>query len=311
MSLGSSLSAWLTRHGHALVSSAGHAARRPLGTTLTVLVMALALALPLGLDTLVRNVRSATGDLAGAVGISVYLKGEVGEARARALAKSAAARGDVQQARVITADEALQEFRDDSGFGPALDALKSNPLPHLIAVQPRADASAAQLETLRRYLASWPEADVVQFDADWANRFIAMLDVLRTALLIAAVLLGAGVLAVVANTIRLEVQDRRAGIEVTKLVGGSNGFVRRPFLYTGVWYGALAGLVAWLIVKFALLALGRPVARLAATYRSDFLLVGPDLDTLGQLMLLGVALGWLGAWIAATHQISRIEPGSH
>ncbi|MFT3906439.1 MAG: permease-like cell division protein FtsX [Steroidobacteraceae bacterium] len=310
MSLGSRFSAWMTRHGHALVSSAGHAARRPMGTLLTVLVMGIALALPLGLDVLVRNVRTATGDFANAVGLSVYLKSEVSEARGRVLARSAAARSEVQDAKLITADEALKEFRDNSGFGAALDALTDNPLPHVIAVQPRSGVSPAQLETLRRFLAAWPEVDSVQLDRDWANRFNAMLELMQTLLSVAAVLLGLGVLAVVGNTIRLEIQNRRAEIEVTKLVGGSNTFVRRPFLYTGTWYGVLAGFTAWLVVSGAMLALGRPAARLAAAYGSDFLLVGPGFDELGQLLLTGLVLGWLGAWIAASHQIAQIEPGT-
>lgn len=305
-----SLTAWLARHGHALVSSAGHATRRPMATLMTVFVMGLALALPVGLNTLIANVRAASPDLTHAIGISVYLKQNVEEDRARTLAKNAAARTDVQSARVVTRDDALKEFRETSGFGAALDALTSNPLPHLIVVQPRGAIGAAQLETLRRALTAWPEADAVQVDSDWAKRFYALLDVLQRLFQVAAVLLAFGVLAVVGNTIRLEVRDRRAEIEVTKLVGGSNTFVRRPFLYTGIWYGAAAGLLAWLIVNGALLALGRPVGRLAAAYGSNFLIIGPSVDELGQLMLAGIVLGWLGAWIAATRQIAGIDPGS-
>ena len=135
-----------------------------------------------------------------------------------------------------------------------------------------------------------------------------MLDLLRRTLLVTAALLALGVVAIVGNTIRLEIHARRAEIEVTKLVGGSNAFVRRPFLYTGVLYGLSAALIAWAIVEAARLGLMGPVLRLGNAYGSRFALQGPSLRELGALLLAGVLLGWLGAWIASTRQLSRIEP---
>jgi cell division transport system permease protein len=148
----------------------------------------------------------------------------------------------------------------------------------------------------------------VQVDAEWVNRFNAMLDVLRHLLLIAAVLLGIGVLAVVGNTIRLEIQGRRAEIEVTKLVGGSNAYVRRPFLYTGVLYGVAGALLAWGIVALAVFVLADSVANLAHLYGSRFNLQGLALPDVGALLGAGVALGWLGAWISAARHLKSIEP---
>jgi cell division transport system permease protein len=139
-------------------------------------------------------------------------------------------------------------------------------------------------------------------------RFNAIIDVLRHLLAIAAVLLGAGVLAVIGNTIRLEILNRRAEIEVTKLVGGSNAFVRRPFLYTGVLYGLAGALVAWAIVETAVVVLDGPIATLAALYGSHFSLQGPQLDDVGVLVATGVVLGWMGAWISAARHLRRIEP---
>jgi cell division transport system permease protein len=303
------LSTWAARHAHALLSSLGRLAREPLATVLTVLVMALALALPLGLDVLVRNARSATGDFSGAIGLSVYLKRDVSEERARQLADTAGRRAGVARVTLVTAAEGLKRFRENSGFADALDALGDNPLPHLLAVQPAPDhASPAAVEDLRRYLAAWPEVDIVQVDSDWVRRFNAILGALRRTLLVAVVLLGGGVIAVVGNTIRLEILNRRAEIEVTRLVGGSRGFVRRPFLYTGTLYGVFAGLLAWLIVAAAMRALLAPAVELARAYGSPFVLAGPSLRELGWMVLGGVVLGWLGAWIAASRQLSRIEP---
>lgn len=297
------------RHVQALLGSLGRLVRNPLATVLTLLVIGLALALPMSLNLLVVNAQLATGGLTNAVDLSVYLKTDVPLPKAQQLARSARERPDVAQAELIPADKALEEFRNYSGFGAALDALKENPLPHVIRIQPRESAqSAAAVETLRRYLAAWPEVDLVQVDTEWVARFNAILDVLRRLLIIAAVLLGAGVLAVIGNTIRLEILNRRAEIEVTKLVGGSNSFVRRPFLYTGVLYGLGGALLAWAIVTGAILVLDQPISTLARLYGSRFELRGPSPRDLGYLLGSGVVLGWLGAWISAARHLSRIEP---
>ncbi len=236
-------SSYFARHAQALLSSAGHLARAPIATTFTVVVMGLALALPLGLDVMVRGAREATHDFSGAVSISVVLETQRhGSAREASWRARRANAPPSQRVELITATQALAQFRAQSGFGDALDALEGNPLPHVLVVTPRqASANPAAMETLRQYLAAWPEVDAVQLDGDWVTRFNAMLALLRQALLISAGLLAIGVVAVVGNTIRLEIQNRRAEIEVTKLVGGTNGFVRRPFLYTGALYGCLAG----------------------------------------------------------------------
>ena len=287
-----SLSNWSARHGHALVSTAGHLGRHGLATVLTVAVMGLALALPLALNVLVRNVRDATGDFSEAVGLSVYFKPEVSEQKARQLAKAAGERAGVASATLITATEALAEFRTQSGFGSALDTLPDNPLPHVLIIRPLSDAaSPTQLDALRSYLLAWPEVDSVQLDRDWVLRFGAILELLRRVVLITALMLGAGVIAVVGNTIRLEILNRRAEIEVTKLVGGTNAFVRRPFLYAGVLYGILAGSIAWGLVAIARASLAPAALRLAAAYGSGFALQGPSVVELAILMLTGMVVG--------------------
>ena len=297
------------RHLQALLGSLGRLARSPLSTILTLLVIALALALPTSLRLFVSNAQLATGNFANAVDVSVYLKTDVPLAKAQQLAQAAGQRAEVAAVTVIAADKGLEDFRTYSGFGEALQALKENPLPHVLHVRPKAeDSSAAALESLRRYFSAWPEVDLVQVDSEWVMRFNAILEVLRWLLLIAAVLLGLGVLAVIGNTIRLEIQGRRAEIEVTKLVGGSNSFVRRPFLYTGVLYGLGGALLAWGIVAIAVAVLGDPVATLARLYGSRYVLRGPSRDDIGILLGAGAALGWLGAWISAARHLRSIEP---
>jgi cell division transport system permease protein len=301
--------AWGTRHLHALLSSSGHLARNPLATAFTVVVMSLALALPLALSTLVRNARSVTGDFADAIGLTVYFKAGVTEQQARQLQQNAAARRGVASVTLVSAAQALEELRAQSGLGAALAGLTDNPLPNVLTIRPTSEASApADLEALRAYLAAWPEVDAVQLDSDWVMRFSAILQLLRRTGLIVIALLAAGVIAVVGNTIRLEILNRRAEIEVTKLVGGSNAFVRRPFLYTGALYGLTAALLAWGIVAIADAVLTAPAATLAKAYGSHFVLSGPTPRELQVLLPGATLLGWLGAWLAAARQLARIEP---
>jgi cell division transport system permease protein len=304
-----SLSVAGARHTQALLGSVGRLVRNPLATVLTLLVIGLALALPLALSLFVTNAQVATGDFANAVDMSVYFKTDVPLAKAEQLAANARQRAEVASVTVIPADKALDEFRTYSGFGEALDALKENPLPHVLHIRPKPEASSpAALDSLRHYFTAWPEVDVVQIDTEWVMRFNAILEVLRRLLLITAALLGAGVLAIIGNTIRLEILNRRAEIEVTKLVGGSNGFVRRPFLYTGVLYGLGGAVLAWLIVEAAVAILGQPVATLAQLYGSRYLLQGPTDQDIGIVLAAGIVLGWLGAWISAARHLRSIEP---
>jgi cell division transport system permease protein len=296
-------------HLQALLGALGRLVRSPLATLLTLLVIALALVLPAALKLFVANAQAATGNFASAVDVSVFLKTDVPLLKAQQLAQNARARNDVANVTLIPADKGLEDFRTYSGFGDALAALKENPLPHVLHVRPRASASsAAALESLRRYFAAWPEVDLVQVDSEWVMRFNAILEVLQRVLFIAAALLGVGVLAVIGNTIRLEIQARRAEIEVTKLVGGSNAFVRRPFLYAGVLYGLGGALLAWAILARVLLILREPVASLARLYGSRFELQGLAPEDVAVLLGAGFVLGWLGAWISAARHLRSIEP---
>jgi cell division transport system permease protein len=300
---------YLTHHAQSLVGSVGRLARAPFATALTVLVIGLALALPLALGLFVANAMSATGGFTGAVDVSVYFKPEVAMARVQQLAQGARDRAGVAAVQVISAEEALKEFRQYSGFGTALQALGQNPLPNVLHVRPGAAAAApADLEALRHYLSAWPEVDLVQVDSEWVLRFNAILDLLRRVLGIAAILLGAGVLAVIGNTIRLEIQGRRNEIEVVRLVGGSSGFVRRPFLYTGMLYGLGGAVLAWAMVGSAVLVLRAPVANLARLYGSSFTLRGAGIEDLVLVFGAGLGLGWLCAWLAAARHLRGIEP---
>ena len=299
---------YFSRHAQALLSAFGRLLRQPLGTVLTVFVIAIALALPTTLWLLVKNARIAAGDVTDSIELSVFFKADVPLEQAEQLAAAARQRPGVGEVTLIAADDALEEFRQYSGFGAALDALQGNPLPHVIVVKPEVlYANPSGVESLKRYLAAWPEVETVQFDGEWVRRLTAILDLLRNVFVVFAVVLGIGVLAVVGNAIRLEIRARRSEIEVTKLVGGTNAFVRRPFLYEGVVFGLLGGGAAVGIVSLAVASLIEPVGRLALLYGGQFVLSGIGAIEATVLVVGGALLGVIGAWLGAARLIARIE----
>jgi cell division transport system permease protein len=303
------MTGWLTRHLQSALFAAGRLARSPLATAFTVLVIAIALTLPTALGLAIISVREATGDFANAVDVSVYFRQDVPLEKARQLAGSLRQRSGIASVELVSADDALKSFREQSGFGDALDALGSNPLPHALDIRPEAGATDPErMASLREFLAAWPEVELVQVDSEWVLRLNAILQLLRGIVTGAAVLLGVGVLAIIGNTVRLEIYNRRAEIEVTKLVGGSNAFVRRPFLYTGLFYGLGGAALAALLVLLGLSLLNAPVGRLAQSYGSAFRLLTPSLREAGMLLAAGALLGLLGAGLAAARHLARIEP---
>lgn len=305
------MTVWLTRHLQTLIGSLGRLSQQPLANLLTVLVIGIALALPACLQMLVSNAQSVSGDWHRALDLTVYLKDSVSAAQAEQLAQALKKRGDVT-ARLVKSDEGLQEFREYSGFGAALDALTENPLPHAIVVTPKlgdsAETLAAQLDRLSAELRRLPETEFVQLDAAWVQRLSAILDALRRAAVIIAVLLAIGVVIIVSNTIRLDIQSRRDEIEVAKLVGASDAFVRRPFLYEGFWYGLGGSCVALVTVTVTMLLLRGPAERIAKLYGSGFRLEGLSWRSAFGLLAAGVVVGWLGSLIATRRHLKQIEP---
>jgi cell division transport system permease protein len=304
-----SISAYFARHAQVLVGSLGRIVHQPFATLMTMGVIAVALALPLFLSLLLQNARIATGNWNEAYDLSVYMDKKASAGRVQSLVKQLKARGDVAAVRIITADQALVEFRNDSGFGKALDALSDNPLPDTLVVTPTLMASTPQgTETLKTTIAALSDVQTVQIDTEWVKRLRAILDLLRRVVLLTGVLLGVGIVLIVSNTIRLDILNRRAEIEVMKLVGASDGFARRPFLYSGFWYGLGGGLLALILVAIASVVLARPVAQLAFLYGSEFRLQGLNLMTGFGVLMIAAGLSWIGSWLAATRHIRAIEP---
>jgi cell division transport system permease protein len=303
------IQAYFMRHAQTLVGSLGRVVHQPFATLMTMGVIGLALALPLFLDLALQNVRTATGNWNDALDVSVYMDKRASSARTATVAKLLRQRDDVAAVRIITADQALAQFRDASGFGKALDALEGNPLPDTLIVTPTLIAGTPQgMEALKGAIAAMADVQTVQLDTDWVKRLRAMLDLLRRVVVLTGGLLGAGVVLIVGNTIRLEILNRRAEIEVMKLVGASDGFARRPFLYSGIWYGLGGGLTALILVFIAGAVLSKPVEGLARLYGSQYHLVGLGFLTCLRVLALSLGLAWLGSWLAATRHIRGIDP---
>jgi len=299
---------WAIRHLQVALGSLGCLLRSPLGSLMTVAVIGIALALPSGLMVLMGNVQNLVNDWDGPASVSLFLKQEVDDAAARSLGEKIAERPGVEQLEVIGRQAALDEFREHSGFAAALDVLEENPLPAVILVRPKDDADLIAAKTLTEQLGKLPEVEAAQLDLQWVKRLRSITEIVRQGIYLLAVLLTLAVLLIIGNTIRLEIQNRHSEIEIIKLVGGTDAFVRRPFLYHGLWLGLLGGLTAWILVAAAIVMLDPPVSRLAELYHSGFRLLGPGLLESAGLLIGGAVIGWLGAWVSVGRHLSAVEP---
>lgn len=302
------VSIWVTRHASTAVGSLGRLVRQPFASLMIVLVIAVTLALPAAINLVVKNARTVSASWDNALDFSVFLKQELSKGDAESLAQLIGQRADVDSVEVITADEALSEFKQQSGFGEALDQLPDNPLPHTLIVRPGPGNTAASLILLQEEIGNLPETDHVQVDTEWVQRFHAILDIVRQATVIGAALLGIAIVVIIGNTIRLDIENRREEIEVTKLIGATNAFVRRPFLWSGFWYGLLGGLMALALVYYGLYMIEGPVTRLAGLYQSNIAVSSLDLAESAAIVGVGVFLGLFGSWLTAARHMRRIEP---
>ena len=301
------LQSWLWHHRSSAADSLAQLLRSPLGSLLIWLVIGIALALPVGLWVMLDNVRAVSDQWDNPAQISLFLKPELSLESAQQIRDLVVRRADVDSAELVSREDALQEFQQLSGFGDVLENLDKNPLPHLILVSP-AQVDNRSASTLQRILQR--EAGVAQavLDMAWVQRLNALMHLGQRLVLLLATILILGVLLVIGNIIRLAIESRREEILVVKLVGGSDAFVRRPFLYAGLWYGLGGAIVSWVTVSLALAGLREPLASLSLLYQSSFHLRGLSLvDTLC-LLLLGSTMGLLGARMAVARHLGAIEP---
>jgi cell division transport system permease protein len=296
-------------HVHTLLSSLQRLRETPFSTSMTVVVIAIALAFPTGFYVLVKNIQEVSGELTTNNQISLFLKPDISNEAGARIAEQLKKNPKVQDVKLVDKEVGLKEFQTYSGFGDALDALEFNPLPVVIQVLPDESLDQpAKLGLLLKELETLPEADFAQLDMEWVERLHTISDIAERVVLLLGGLLGIGVIFIVGNTIRLELQNRRDEVVVTKLVGGTDAFIRRPFLYCGFWYGFMSSILAWLIVTITLLVLYGPVQRLSALYSSRYHLI--FLDPSGFLVLVVAAsiLGIAGSWLVLAQHLNRLNP---
>lgn len=300
---------YLMRHLQTFFYSVGQLTRTPIASLMTIGVIGITLALPAGLYLVIDNVQRLSSGWQSSGQISLFLKQSVSSTSAEKLADKIRRLSPVATVEYISPEAALNEFKHLSGFGEALNALESNPLPAVLVVHPTAARSQPDaMEVLLKELSRYGEVDRAQLDLEWVRKLYALLTLAKQGVLILAVFLAAAVLLIVGNTIRLAVLNRREEIEVTKLIGGTNAFIRRPFLYSGFIQGFVGAALAWLLISLSLLLLAGPAQKLVALYGSQYQVENLDFMPVLTLIGTGALLGWFGARLAVGRHLSSIEP---
>ena len=301
------ITAYLLHHVQSLVFSLRKIYAAPATTIMTVAVIGITLSLPGGFYLFLKNIDAMSGDFRSSSQISLYLDLDISEKQARALEKQIAKSENVESTRFISRDLSLEEFRENSGFGKSIDTLSTNPLPHTIIVDPGISETFA-VRSLLKNLQAMPEVKIAKLDTEWLERLYTIIEIARRSVAIVTILFACAVLLIIGNTIRLDIQNRYQEIIVTKLVGATNAFIRRPFLYGGVWYGLLGGIISWLIVEIGYLAISGPLERLNLLYKSDMNLITFSLHDFIILITSSTLLGLAGSWIAVARHLNQIEP---
>lgn len=300
---------YLLRHAQVFLSSLGQLVRSPLTSLMTLLVIAITLVLPSGLYVLLENLQNLSGSFGDSVRITVFLDKSASQDQTERLLRRLGSDQRIQKIHYLTPQQALKDFKSISGFGAVIDRLGENPLPGVVTVIPDAGQMPLdKLEALADDLGQLDHVDFAQLDSKWVERLRILLQLGTRGVYILATLLALGVLLIIGNTIRLAVLNRRREIEIIKLVGGTDAFVRRPFLYNGTLQGAIGATIAVALLYGVLAGLAGPVADLSLAYGGQFSLRGPGLAGSALLILAGGILGWLGARLAVWRHLRDIEP---
>ena len=304
------LSSFFIRHIQSLFFTLGQLSKTPISTLMTSASLGIALALPAGLNELVTSVQQLGGNFEEINKVSLFLKKQITDSQLKTLKHQLLSMNEIATINHISPQQALVEFKDHSGFGDALKSLQKNPLPHVLVIEPSLSISTPhQLESLLSKLSQLPEVDLAQLDIKWLKRLFSFIEIGKTGIILDSFLLALAVLLIIVNTIRLAIENRRNEIIITKLIGATNSFIRRPFLYLGFWYGFFGGLVAIFFVNLSLLIIQQPIKQLSKLYQSDlFSLSIMSFSHNMQVIFTGILLGLIGSWFAVNRQLKRIEP---
>jgi len=304
--------AWLRRHSYSFFSSLGVLLHHRMGTLMTVMVLGIAMFLPLGLYVTLTNLGSMNLHQDEWSSVTVFFKPGSSSGDVSQVARDLENRLNPETVVIISPTEGMEDFRDASGFGESLDILEENPLPWVMQVSPQrgtTEQTQARVMELTTYLQSLDSVEVTQFDYKWLQRLGRMMELGRASAFVLIILFGIAVVVVVSNTIRLDVASHAEEIEILALVGASNAFVRQPFLYTGLWYGLMGGLLAIALLGLTMLYLGRPLGLLLETYGTAFSVRGLGGVNTFWVLLSGGFLGWMGALISVQQYLRRLKVG--
>ncbi|MDX1556578.1 MAG: permease-like cell division protein FtsX [Xanthomonadales bacterium] len=302
---------WARRQLYSLFSSIGTLLGHKLASLMTVLVLGIAMALPLGLYVGVENLRAIDLNETDWASVTVFLAPGTDAENARAFSSAVEARGGAS-VMLISPDEGMKEFTASSGFSQAAQLFEDNPLPWVAVLSPRqgeAPAVEAWVNDWQAWLALREDVDLVQIDHKWVQRLAGFLALGEAAIAVLTVLFSLAVIVVVANTIRLDVASRAEEIEVMSMVGANSSFIRQPFLYSGFWYGLLGALLALLLLYAGLAYLHGPLERLLDAYGNQFRMhtLGPGRSAM--VLLLGGLLGLAGAWVSVQRHLRLLAHG--
>ena len=298
---------WLLVHLDTLRESLARLARQPVASALNVIVIGIALSLPAGFYLGLNNLQTFSRQLSSDPQVSIFMAIDASPGEVAAVEHQLKSNSEIGRVEFITRDQALARLKRSAGLTDVLANLGRNPLPDAFVVTARSNDPSV-LETLRDQVRKWPKVEHVQLDAEWARRLDAALNVGRMLVTLLAVLLSVALVAVTFNTIRLQILTRRDEIEVSKLIGATNPFIRRPFLYFGAVQGLAGGFAAWAIVALAVLVLNVQLADLSGLYGTLLKLEWPSVDDTMILLGFSAALGWLGAWLSVSRHLWLIEP---
>ncbi|PID33722.1 MAG: cell division protein FtsX [Thiotrichales bacterium] len=302
----------LGHHKEAIIYSLAKLWQSNLSTWITLSAIAIALCLPASLHLFLQNLKSLTDDKREVPTISLFIKQDISEQRARDRGELLEELSQIDKVVLIPRDEALKDFRKITGFAETLETLDENPLPHVLVVTPQMNLIGnpeEDMEKLAAQLSTYPEVDLVQMDIEWVRRLRSILRIAERAIFVISALLALTVLLVIGNTIRLNIENRKEEIKVSKLIGATTSYIRRPFLYTGIWYGLFGGVMSLVLVHLALLWFVGPVNELAKLYESTFVISGLSVASTLIILLASSLLGLIGAWIAVGSHLrnTRIE----
>jgi cell division transport system permease protein len=279
----------------------------PVSSALNILIMGIAMSLPVGLYVLLQNVQDLSAHISGAPQVSVFMALNAGKSDIAQTGNRLAQHAGVARTEFVPRDQALEELKRRSGLADVIAGLAQNPLPDAFVVYPKSTDPRA-LEALRDEIGKWPKVEHVQLDSAWARKLDALLGFVRLGVLILSALLSIALVAITFNTIRLQILTQREEIEISRLIGATDGFIRRPFLYFGFVQGLAAGGAAWLIIATSLAVLNLKLAGLAQLYGSSFTLHYLSAGDSVSLLLFAAYLGWLGAWLSVSQHLWQIEP---